>query len=347
MTESEEVSIKVHCVVSCLCEVIRRETRLDYRPFYLGLWDADFDVTDQGEITYYQHDLDHSHYYKWYERLFGVPVIEWYNKSLSKRDNLSTLLALIDEAVPGRYIMAQIDMSYLPERENKFHQRPFPHFLILAKSDLHDRWLMLDPDFRWEGTVSKEQVVEAFLNNPFGGGFYVDAAGLSKPTEAAIDQFYREVFTHQNELTSLLLATIPELAAQIYDAASSRRLSLAVKQLPVIAIRKYSYEHALMFFMDEVGESDERFDEFCDLIEQLVQGYNNVQYLVMKMAMVKRSDLLPVLVRRLEEMDGIESRVKREVERLYQLWYAKNHLANPSLSSSQCFDEIANQEPLS
>lgn len=33
--------IKVHCVVSCLCDAVKA-AGLDHRPMYFGIWDADF-----------------------------------------------------------------------------------------------------------------------------------------------------------------------------------------------------------------------------------------------------------------------------------------------------------------
>ncbi|MNW43723.1 hypothetical protein D3C74_209340 [compost metagenome] len=316
----EEVSIKVHCIVSCLCEVIREERALlDYRPMYFGLWDAAFDVTEQGEITYYQHDLDHSHYFRSYRALFGVTVVEWYDKNKHKNENLDTLLTLLDEETPGRYVMAQIDMSYMPERENKFHQKPFPHFLILTKTEDDHKWMMLDPDFRWRGIVDKEQVVHAFLENPFGGGFYVDANELVESSVMAVDRYFQQGFTEHNELTNLLKTLIPQMVDGKYGY-SLDDLTLAVRQLPVLAIRKYSYEHAMMYFIEEAGLSDETFDAYTDLVERIVQGFHSVQYMAIKMSMTGKTDLLDAVMNKLEEMDGIETAVKNELNRLYQLW---------------------------
>lgn len=319
MTKQEEVSIKVHCIVSCLCEVIREQTQLDYRPFYFGLWDAPYDITESGEFTYYQHDLDHSHYFIWYERLFSVPVVEWYDKGQSKATNLDKLNRLLEEDIPGRYVMVQIDLSLMPERENKFHQKPFPHFVILQKMDDQDKWNMLDPDFRWRGIVEKSQVTHAFMENSFGGGFYVDAAGLQAPSVAVIDDYYQQVFTFQNGLTADLQTWIPRLA-QNEGRFTEKVLELAVRQLPVLAIRKYSYEHALMYFMEETGASDENFEYYCDLIEEIVHGFHNIQYMAMKMSMSRKPHLLTSVLEKLAEMDRVETLVKQELNRLYQQW---------------------------
>lgn len=321
MVIKEEVSIKVHCIVSCLCEVIRERTDYDYRPFYIGLWDAPFDVTEDGQITYYQHDLNHSHYFRWYEKLFGAPVHEWYDAALPREANLERLLDLIEHCPPDRYIIAQIDLSLMPERENKFHQKPFPHFLILARTEREDEWQMIDADFRWRGIVQKERVIQAFLENPFGGGFYVDSEGVKEPTREAVAAYFQEVFRWENELTD----TLRNRLAAIGRGDTGFPVDMvekAVKQLPVLAIRKYSYEHALMYFIEETGSSDDTFEAYTDKVEELVRGFNNVQYQGMKFAMTGNRSQLPVILGKLEAMDRIEKEIKRELYRLYGLWEA-------------------------
>ena len=55
-----------------------------------------------------------------------------------------------------------VDMSLLPERENKFHQKPFPHYLMISKTEKEEEWFMLDPDFRWEGNMEREKYFTLF-----------------------------------------------------------------------------------------------------------------------------------------------------------------------------------------
>jgi petrobactin synthase len=319
MRKQEEVSIKVHCIVSCLCEVIRLHSTIDYRPYYIGLWDAPFDVTEQGCITYYQHDLNHTAMYAGFEQLFGAQVIEWYEKTRTSCENLATLLELVETCPPSRRIMVQIDLSLLPERENKFHQKPFPHFLMVERTGTSGEWYVRDPDFRWEGTASSASIIEAFLGNAFGGGFYVDAEQLREPTPAAIDRFFRDVFTPVNELT----VTVQERIGMLCRAAGGdalSRLEGVVKQLPVLAIRKYSYEHALMYFIEQSETQTADFEHYAELVEQIVKGFNNVHYQSIKMAMTDSTALLSSVMARLDEINRTESMVKHELCRLYRLW---------------------------
>jgi hypothetical protein len=319
----EEVSIKVHCIVSCFCEVVKRRSHVDYRPFYFGVWDAPFDHTETGEITYFQNDLRHDYFLYWFEQLFGTKVNEWYDTSKDKASNLATFLDLIENCPDYRYVIVQVDLSLLPERENKFHQKPFPHFLMIAKTDHEDEWFMCDPDFRWEGVVSREKVVQAIVENPFGGGFYIDAQHFQEPTNDAVERLYTASFDKkQNELTDSLIEWIPKIA-QERDGCTFSMLTLAVKQLPVLAIRKYGYEHALMYFMEQTGFSEEAFEYWANEIERVVKGFSTVQFKVMKMAMTHSVALLPSIVEQLTDMNAIELRIKQELERQFQLWKSR------------------------
>ena len=40
-------------------------------------------------------------------------------------------------------------------------------------------------------------------------------------------------------------------------------LVAAVKQIPVLAIRKYSYEHAFAYFRETLQYSEQEFDYWC------------------------------------------------------------------------------------
>ena len=55
--------------------------------------------------------------------------------------------------------MVMLDMFHLPERENKFNQNPFPHFLMLEKHEAPSLFRVLDPDYRWEGEIARDTVL--------------------------------------------------------------------------------------------------------------------------------------------------------------------------------------------
>lgn len=317
--EGEE-SIKVHCLISCLCEIIKRNSSVDYRPFYFGVWDGDFVVNERDELSYFSKDISHELYLKWYEKLFGLPVHEWYNFSRSKEDNIEVLLRLLDEKPQHRTIIVHIDMSLMPERENKFHQRPFPHFLIIEKTSNEREWFMCDPDFRWEGVVSRERVLEAIRGNILGGGYYIDAINIQEPTRETVEELFKATFQEEhNELTVQIKGIVERLSAEA-DKRQLRQLTPALRQLKVLAIRKYSYEHAFMYLMAERDPSHKQFVSYCELIEELVQGYTSVQYLAIKLATTYRMELVQQIMVHLKRLDRVEKQIKQGLKQDFDGW---------------------------
>ncbi|MEY8346992.1 DUF6005 family protein [Bacillus cereus] len=313
-------SIKVHCLVSCFCEIIKRRSDIDFRPFYFGLWDGDFDITEEGVISYHSENISHDSYLYWYEKLYGIKVNEWYDHSKKKSENVENFLELVETKPENRYVIVMVDMSLLPERENKFHQKPFPHYLMIEKTKQEDEWFMLDPDFRWEGNMEKDKVIQSIENNPFGGGYFIDVQTVREPKQEAIESYFIETFNRDyNELTMKL----KELMIRMVNGEGGAELSkliAAVKQIPVLAIRKYSYEHAFAYFRETLQYSETEFDYWCDRVEDIVQGFTNVQYKVIKMAMTKNREMLSSIVEKLNEMDEIELAIKQELERQFVAW---------------------------
>jgi hypothetical protein len=75
-----------------------------------------------------------------------------------------------------------------------------------------------------------------------------------------------------------------------------------------------------MYLNDQVGAPYMEFEHWCDKIEQLVQGFSNVQYRAMKLAMTGRTSMLPGILQSLDEMDIVELDIKQEVQRKYLQW---------------------------
>ncbi|EFM10279.1 petrobactin biosynthesis protein AsbE [Paenibacillus curdlanolyticus YK9] len=314
--------IKVHCLVSCFCEIIKRRAggRADHRPFYFGVWDSDFDVTEEGRITYYSARTDHDHFVDWYRAFFGVGIREWYDFTRNAEHNWQLLLNLLDNKTEDQYVVVQIDMSMLPERENKFAAKPFPHFLMLSKTDNEDEWFMFDPDFRWEGNLPKERIKEAFLHNEYGGGYVIDAGRIENPSPDVIAGLYEATMRKdENELVSRLRDIVVSMAEGRGGRTLDTLLS-AVQQLNILVIRKYSYDYALMFFRDRLGLSEDNYERWCQEIRDLVQAFHTVQYMCVKLSMTKDLALLPDILGHLDRADAIEFSIKSEIDRQYRMW---------------------------
>ncbi|MCA0757542.1 Petrobactin biosynthesis protein AsbE [Paenibacillus sp. N4] len=316
----KEQRIKVHCVVSCLCEVIKRHSDVDYRPFYFHVWDSDFSVTDSG-LSYYAEEAGHGVPMDWYERLFGIRTVQWHDPARDPAANADRLAELVENAPKHRHVVVQIDMSFMPERENKYNLSPFPHYVLVYATGRSDEWYMLDADMKWEGIVSREQVLQAFVQNRYPDGFYIEADSVRAPApEAVAAYFYDRHDPEKNELVAGLRKLAVRMAAQ---PERLPQLAEALKQLHVIVIRKYGYDYALMFFHDELELPRDNYEHWAQQIRDLVQAFNTVQFTAVKISLTGRADLLPSLLDTLDKAEAIERGIKLELERELVLWSAR------------------------
>src|SRR5690606_18513093 len=232
--------IRVHCLVSCLCDVLGK-LKIDERPYYFGVWDAEFAVTSDGVLSYHSEQTRQQFLRDWYERLFGVRIQEWYDHSASKSENITQLERLMaTRAVPGRQLIVMLDLFVLPERENKFNQDPFPHYVMLEPTDDPDTWLMRDPDYRWEGRLPRTRVLEAVARTSVAGGYLFDAAHVRAPDTNTVRAYFEAGFIpEENPLTDALR----RIVRQHEQAQRLGQLGNSLRQIPVMSIRKWSYEH--------------------------------------------------------------------------------------------------------
>lgn len=316
--------IKVHCFVSCVCEVIKKTPGVDHRPFYFGVWDADFSVNSQQQLSYHSEHTQHEFFRSWYQLLYGIDIIPWYQPQKSKKDNIQTLLRLLENKPDDRHIMVMLDMYQLPERENKFNQNPFPHYVMLETSDDADMWFMHDPDFRWEGPLAKDRILNAIDQPSVAGGFYFDAVNIRHSESDTVKAYFAQCLKlQQNPFTDSLRRIVEK---HLYDDDFPLiRLSEALREIPVMAIRKYAYEHAFAYFWEALSLDADEFEYWCDQIESLVTGYTKIQYHCMKLAMTQQPSLAVTIFKLLDDQDQREFTIKHKLQQVFNQWAASEH----------------------
>lgn len=311
--------IKVHCFVSCVCELLKKKG-IDHRPYYFGVWDADFFVDANGALSYHSDSVNHSFFKNWYETLYGITLLEWYDEAKSKADNVQTLLHLIEEKDEDTHVMVMLDLALLPERENKFHQSPFPHYVMLEKTEQAEEWMMYDPDFRWEGRMNKQLVLAAIQSPHVGGGYVFNSKDIRPPTDETVEAYFR---TCMKEHTNPLTESVQMIVDSFWLGSRKERLSeltLALKQLPVLAIRKYAYEHAYAFFWFKLQFSEATFEHWCDDIEALEHGFKAVHYRAMKLAKTKKQSDYENLCTQIEQQHKREKAIKQQLIAYFEEW---------------------------
>lgn len=311
--------IRVHCFVSCLCESLKKVESVDQRPFYFGVWDAEFFVTEKYELAYHSPEVDQTFFCHWYEELYGARVEKWYAGDRDKADNIARLCSLIEDRPPSRKVLVMLDLFQLPERENKFNQDPFPHYVMLETTPDPGLWLMLDPDFRWEGVLPKSRILEAVASPAAAGGYFFDESRVRAHTDAAARRYFEVCFRElDNPFTNAIRRIVQaHLGRGDLELAA---LSPALREIPVLAIRKYAYEHGFAFFFRELGLERREFDVLCDEVDELVKAYTTVQFRAMKLALSGDRALAGGLFELLDRQDARELRIKRALGELFRRW---------------------------
>lgn len=326
--------IKVHCFVSCVCELIKRTPGVDHRPFYFGVWDADFSVDSQFVLSYHSPHTRHDQFREWYRLLYGVRIEPWYDHEQSKEANIRRLESLVEHRPADRQVMVMLDLYRLPERENKFHQNPFPHYVLLEATDDRDQWFMSDPDFRWEGVLPKARILESVRSPAAAGGFWFDGLDIRHtPAETVAAYFAQCMKTDNNPFTDALRQILRAHTGP--DAVQPLgNLPRAFREIPVMAIRKYAYEHAFAWLLEDRGhtaESDPWFEALCEDIDRLVKTYTQVQYRALKLEMSGNLALLASVEQLLDEQDQREFAIKESLQGLFREWQQQHpELSAPS-----------------
>ncbi|GFE51075.1 hypothetical protein So717_28280 [Roseobacter cerasinus] len=320
--EEDEIDIKVHCFVSCLSAAIKACDGLDHRPFYFGVWDTDFHVDEAAQLTYHAPSVKHDHFRHWFRRLYGVHVIGWYDPAKTKQQNLLTFERLLQDKRETEHLMVMLDLYHLPERENKFNQNPFPHYVMIERTEDPEVWFMHDPDYRWEGPLPRAAILNAIAQESVAGGYIFDRAEARPPSNAALQDYFRAMFDGRR---NLLTDAVRDIIQRHVDPVSHLPLSAlghALRELPVIAIRKYAYEHGFAFFWRAMGLPEQDFEDWCDEIEVLHQGFKTLQYKIVKLASIQDLTLAKEIFADLDALDAQEFKIKAGLLSWFDQWQA-------------------------
>jgi hypothetical protein len=247
-------------------------------------------------------------------------MYEWYDPARSKDQNIVVMLDLIERKRDSEYLMVMLDLFHLPERENKFNQNPFPHYLMIEKTDDPKIWQVNDPDFRWEGQIARDKVIHAIRQPTVSGGYIFDRLEARVPAATDLRDFF--LACYQPDHNPLVDGVRRIVSAHLEGRGGVKLADLgaALREVPVISIRKYAYEHGFAFFWREMKLANADFDHWCDEIEKVIQDFKALHYAVMKLAQTEDRSLADDVFRRLDTLDGLERRIKARLGEAFQAW---------------------------
>ncbi len=316
--------LKIHCVASCLSEIVKRHDFLDHRILYFSIWDAEVCISDNYVLSYHQEDISHHFFTEWYEKIYGMKLEKWYDDNASKTDNITQLTSLVENRRNDQHIMVMLDMFTLPERINEFNKDPFPHYVMLGPTTDPELWMMYDPDYRWEGVIAKYRIINA-VNQPSVSGGYIfsDSNARPSPNEAIRDYIDASVHWNNNPVTDAIRTIVnghlSGKSAQGQPLAIDQ-LTKALEELPIIQPRKYAYEHGFAFFWRELRLPESEFDQLCDDIDTLTKAYKVIHLQAMKLAATGEKIFVNKIFQLLDQQDEREFALKQRLHQTYQQW---------------------------
>lgn len=322
-----EEDIKLHCFVSCLSEVIKRFD-FDQRTLYFGVWDSEIVVTEKCQISYHSERISHQFFLDWYERLFGIKVAPWFDHDLDREENIRRLVSLVENRTPDQHIMVMLDMHRLPERVNEFNKDPFPHYLMLGPTEKPDTWFVYDPDYRWEGVTTKERLLHAARHPSVGGGYVFSDKNAHEPHPTQIRAYYEHSMLLDRHLLTEAVRQIIEAhlggCDKNGDELPLSNLRHALDDVPILSIRKYSYEHGFAFFWRELELEEAEFDHWCEVIDELAKTYTLIQFHAIKLATTGDRRIGDKIFELLDKQVERENRIKGRMQEVFEMWCKQN-----------------------
>jgi hypothetical protein len=100
-------------------------------------------------------------------------------------------------------------------------------------------------------------------------------------------------------------------------------LTRALREIPVLAIRKYAYEHGFAFFWRALGLDHTEFEAWCDEVDRLVKTYTVVQYRAMKLSLTADRSLAAEVFELLDSQNALELRIKRRLAEVFRAWCSR------------------------
>lgn len=313
--------IKVHCVVSCLCDAVKA-AGLDHRPMYFGIWDADFTVTERYQLRYHSEQISHDFFCRWFHLLYGARVTEWYDHSATKQANLNRLIDLVAARRPTEHVLVMLDMFHLPERENKFNQNPFPHYLMVEATADPEVWQVRDPDFRWEGPIGRGRVLNAVAQPSVAGGYVFDRRAIRPPDATDLHDYFLACFVPADNPLIRRIREIVDAHLDRRDGLSLPALGDAMRELPVLSIRKWAYEHGFAYFWRALELPNDEFLTWCDRIEELALGLPALHLKILRLAQTEDLACAVDIHQTLDRLDALETAIKAKLYKVFLAWCA-------------------------
>lgn len=308
---------QIHCWVDSYAYVVERNSKHDYRPMYIGVWNAAFESNEDG-IYYFSNKLDAMNWPERFQRLYGVKITKWLEHRAGKQKNFEFLKQLMKDKVKDRAVLVMVDIFWIPY-SFQYQMKHTPHVIIINEWD-QTKWHISDAYLGWEGTISNEEMEAAFYYENLSMGVMIDTSGLQSPEKVIIDSMMEEEF---NSPPGLLVREVVKFLNGVHsqeDGRMSKLLFASMEQVGVISKRMGGYTFVIEYFAkDNQSEAEEGVKK----VRELVRSWEILMLSIARLAVLGSRMDFSKITQKLSEVERLELDVKQELRRVYQLW--KNH----------------------
>jgi hypothetical protein len=157
-----------------------------------------------------------------------------------------------------------------------------------------------------------------------GGGYVFDNAQARNPAPEDLRDYFEACFVADRNPLSDAVRDIVTAHIEGRNGLQLANLASAVRELPVITIRKYAYEHGFAFFWRALKLPSAEFETWCEEIEALVQSLKNLHYACMKLGQTGDRNQAGAVFERLDEADRLERNLKNRLGEVFSDWCDQN-----------------------
>ena len=317
----------IDSIASCLSEIVKRINNLDHRILYFGVWDAKVSVSNESVLSAYDENVNDNFLTEWYEKLYGIKVSTWYDRDASKQLNRERLITLVENREPLQHIMVMLDVLKLPEREREFNKAHGPHCVMLGPTADPELWLMYDPDYHWEGVVEKSLILDAVIQTTQAGGYLLSENNAYPASCQHINQYFNECFVaERNPLNDAIREIVvahtkgKNSSGNLLDRC---QLNSALEELPLIASRKYAFEHGFAFFWGELLLPEEELKHWHEEIDKLTRNYKKIHLAATEYALNGQPEIKEKIISLIDQQDATDLTIKQGLKAVHDQWHKK------------------------
>ncbi|QYR19390.1 hypothetical protein KZ483_15790 [Paenibacillus sp. sptzw28] len=305
---------QVHCLLDCYASILE-EKEVDFRPLYLGAWDAYFESNDEGIFYHTDEVADPKDWHNRFTLLYGAPISNWFNYNAAKDRNFAIFTDLILSKEAYETVIIMVDLFFLPY-SYQYGSKHSPHFLIV-KNRQGTEWLIKDPYFGWEETIADVDMYSAFGFMEFGMGRVMDIRAIRDADKQLVSHLFAKEL---NPSPGRLLVQVEGYVRQSVEkngGYAPRTLFASIQDAGVIAKRYGSYDYALQYCRGNIGT------ELNPAVSDLVKGWENLMLTIARYGILQRKVDLQAFTERLDHLHKLERAVKEELSQAFTVWKSR------------------------